>query len=96
MTCPPIKQKRWSEGDENSPGFFPKDKYGFSTYLTDVGDFVRTYPLSKDDRFRFKRAAYDWAWHHKCRVEIRYFQKSEDTWEVECTLVAKIYIRDFL
>lgn len=91
-----VKQKRWNSGDENSPPFFPKNKYQFSTHLTRVGDFIRTHPLSYTDRWRFKRAAYDWAWHKRFKVRVNAFRTSKDTWEMQCTLTSKVFGRDFL
>jgi hypothetical protein len=89
-------KKRWNSATETSPAFFPKNKYNFNTYLVNVGDFVRTHPMSYEDRFRFKRAAYDWAWHKRYKVRVNAFRKSKDTWEMQCTLTSKVFGRDFL
>lgn len=89
-------KKRWNSATETSPAFFPKPKYGFTKHLTNVGDFIRTHPLSYTDRWRFKRAAYDWAWHKRWKVSVKAYRKSRDTWEMECTLISKVFGRDFL
>lgn len=86
------RHKRWTNANGN---IFPKDKYSFSTYLTDVGDFVRTFPLSYKDMKRIRDAAHFWAWQRGWKVTCPSFQKSDTTWEVEITLISKVYSRDF-
>jgi hypothetical protein len=90
------RHRRWSEATETSPAFFPKDKYGFTEYLTRVGDFVRTHPMSYEDRIKFKKAAHDWAWHKRYKVRVNAYRKGDDVWEMECTLTSKVFGRDFL
>lgn len=48
----------------------PYDKYGFSTHLERVGDWVETEALTQEDYLKIKYAAYDWAYQHRCRVSV--------------------------
>lgn len=74
---------------------FPTDKYGFSTNLKYIGDWVRTHPLSAKEVKKFVDAAHDWAFHKRWRVETTRYIMGHGLWEVECELVAKQPIRDY-
>lgn len=74
-------------------GKFPEDKYGFSKYLTRLGDYVTTPPLSFHEYDKIKKAAYAWAWRKKWRVSVKRFKVSHTTYEVTIKLVAKKHIR---
>ncbi len=81
--------KRWSTT------FFPSNKYSFSEHLQQVGDWVRTGPLSAKDLKRFRDAAYDWAWQRKWRVTCKSIRVADDKWECICALKAKVLIREY-
>lgn len=82
------REKNWTD-------VFPSNKYFFSKHLVYIGDWVRTYPLSKQDRKKFSDAAHDWAWNKGWRVDCTSYKVSPDTWEVECELTHKKRVRDF-
>jgi hypothetical protein len=64
------------------------NKYGFSEYLTRVGDFVQTEPLSKREAYNIYIASHMWAWEHMCRVSVRSYP-SGDNRIVRITLISK-------
>lgn len=72
---------------------FPKNKYHFSSHLTNIGDWIETDPMSKEDRERIKKAVNFWAWHHNVRISFRSWPTSPTTWAVRITLVGKGRIR---
>lgn len=80
------QHKRWTE----ITGKFPEPKYYFSTLLTNPGDFIRTYAMPMPELLKVKKAAEFWAWYKKYTIKTQRFRKSEDTWELEITLISKV------
>ena len=81
------KWKRWVEVDRH----WPKPKYGFSKLLRKVGDYVETFPMTMEDRIRFKDAAKFWAYHHDKRVSIKSipdYDGKTPMWRMRVTLLS--------
>lgn len=76
-------------------GKFPENKYDFSRHLTRVGDYIQTFPMSLEDYHRIRKAAYAWAWQHKCRVSIKRMRRLNGLYHVEITLTDKQRLRDY-
>lgn len=99
MGAPPSKvaeglYKRWKRVSDVGK-YFPKDKYGFSTNLVKVGDWVETHELSPEDTRRIELAAYAWAAHKKKRVRIERQRKPKGFYCVRIILVSHNRIREF-
>ena len=74
---------------------FPANKYKFSEYLVNVGDFIETNPVTRADVKKLNKAAHFWAYQHKCRVSVIYYPLPDDMCTVVITLVSKHRYRDY-
>ena len=90
--CP--TKKTWVRASQIT-GKFPENKYDFTRYLQGVGDFVLTPTLSKQDYYRFRYAAYIWAYEHKCRVRVNAYRQLAGGYKVKVTLVNLHRERDY-
>lgn len=84
------KHRRWMQDVGK-----PENKYSFSKYLVNKGDWIRTNPLCKRDIKKINDAAYQWAWYKGYAVKCVVFRVDYDMYEVEITLVSKVKRRDF-
>ena len=50
-------------------GTQPNNKYNFSTYLKKVGDFIESYPMSREDMNKMFFASHIWAYRKHCRIK---------------------------
>lgn len=75
---------------------FPKNKYHFSKYLVDVGDYLVTEPITPRKKAKlFAQAAYFWAWNHRKVIKTNIQPNVDNTWTVTVTLVSKHRKRDY-
>jgi hypothetical protein len=89
----PDKYKRWKRPGEITKTF-QEDKYQFSKYLTDVGDYVETFPMPVEDQVRMRYAAHRWAYDRKWTISFRRYWRPDGR-VCRVTLVKKHRIRDF-
>lgn len=86
--------KTWTRATQIT-GKFPEDKYGFTQHLKQVGDYVMTYPMAKEDAVRVKWAAHQWAYRHECRVSHSLIRRTGGLYSARVMLVDKNRIRDY-
>lgn len=51
------------------PGQQPGNKYNFSSYLKQIGDFVETMPMTREECEKVRYAVLIWAYRKHCRVK---------------------------
>lgn len=74
---------------------FPENKYNFSRYLTEIGDWVETHPIPLDQVLKLKYAIYAWAWYHKLKVKTKRIPAGDGKYRYRMTLVKKVRFRDY-
>jgi hypothetical protein len=71
-----------------------RNKYSFSEYLVNVGDFVQTEPLPKREAYNIYIAAHMWAWDRSCRVAVESYPV-DDNRVVRIKLISNHRERDY-
>lgn len=83
-----MTHRRWTEKSPSKAAHFPSNKYNFTTHLNQVGDWVQTHPISRDEYIKIKDAAKFWAWNHGVRVKVQSNKVGDDKYTVTIRLVS--------
>ncbi len=75
--------------------YWPKNKYSFAKYLTKVGDWIETFPMSAEDMRKMELAAHAWAVSQKKRVTTARQRCAEGKYCLRVILVDQRRIRDY-
>lgn len=76
--------ERWTQKTKQ----FPENKYNFSVHLTEVGDWVQTHPLTREEKDKITKAARFWAWYHDVSIKHEEVKINEDQWTVTIRLIS--------
>lgn len=75
--------------------YWPENKYSFAKYLTKVGDWIESFPMSHDDMRKMELAAHAWAASQRKRITTARQRQPEGKYCLRVILISQHRKREY-